>query len=90
MTEFWLLRRGLERRIGRVRLPAGLLMRLWGTAFAAAAAGWGVFVIVDEKIGPLLRAVFVLLPFAAVYFGGTLLLGVAQARDLLGRVQHGR
>jgi putative peptidoglycan lipid II flippase len=90
MTEFWLLRRGLERKIGRVRLPAGLLARLWGTAFAAAAAGWGVFVIVDEKIGPLLRAVFVLLPFAAVYFGGTLLLGVAQARDLLRRVQRGR
>lgn len=90
MTEFWLLRRGLERRIGRVRLPAGLLMRLWGPAFAAAAAGWGVFAIVDEKVGPLLRAVFVLLPFAAVYFGGTVLLGVAQARDLLGRVQHGR
>jgi putative peptidoglycan lipid II flippase len=90
MTEFWLLRRGLERKIGRVRLPAGLLARLWGTAFAAAAAGWGVFVIVDEKIGPLLRAVFVLLPFAVVYFGGTLLLGVAQARDLLRRVQRGR
>lgn len=90
MTEFWLLRRGLERKIGRVRLPAGLLARLWGAAFGAAALGWGVLAIVDEKIGPLLRAVFVLAPFAAVYFGGTLLLGVPQARELLGRLQRGR
>jgi len=90
MTEFWLLRRGLERKIGRVRLPTGLLMRLWGAAFGGSAVGWGILVVVDEKIGPLLRAVFVLAPFAAVYFGGTLLLGVAQARELLGRLQHGR
>ena len=48
-AEFWLLRRTLNRRIGRTGLPAPLMARLWTAAAAAAAAGWGVKLL----LGPL-------------------------------------
>src|SRR5207342_1015905 len=40
--EFLLLRRALNRRIGKTGLAAGLVARLWGAALLAAGIGWGV------------------------------------------------
>ena len=84
-VEFLLLRRGLDRRIGVTRLPAGLVARLWAPALGAAAAGWGVLRWLDGRLGPIPTAVLVLAPFGAVYVGGTLLLGVSTARELTAR-----
>ncbi|NOT08619.1 MAG: murein biosynthesis integral membrane protein MurJ [Gemmatimonadales bacterium] len=84
-VEFFLLRRGLDGRIGVTRLPPGLLPRLWGAALAGCAASWGVLLIVGDKVGPVLTAAMVLLPFGLVYLGGTVLLNVPLAREVTRR-----
>jgi putative peptidoglycan lipid II flippase len=86
-VEFVLLRRGLDRRIGATRLPAGYVARLWAPALAAAAAGWGVLLGLQGRLGPIPTAVLVLAPFCAVYLLGTLLLGVPLARELTARLR---
>jgi putative peptidoglycan lipid II flippase len=50
--EYALLRRSLERRIGQVGLPATTLLRLWGSAMAAGAAGIAVKVALVRWCGP--------------------------------------
>jgi putative peptidoglycan lipid II flippase len=83
--ELLLLRRSLNARIGRTGLPMSLGVRLWGAAFAAAAIGWGIKVSLPG-VHPILRAVFVLLPFSGVYIGLTIVMGVAEGRGILTRV----
>lgn len=87
-VEFLLLRRSLNRRIGPTSLPAAYLVRLWGPALAAAAAGWGVLLALKGRLGPIPTAVLVLIPFGAVYFGGTSWLGVPLARELTARFRR--
>ena len=83
--EFVLLRRSLNRRIGRTGLPLGYLAKLWFGAIVGAGAGW----LVKGLLGPLhpipLAAV-VLNVFGLTYFGVTALLGVSEVRQLLQRV----
>ncbi|HET9275403.1 MAG TPA: lipid II flippase MurJ, partial [Gemmatimonadales bacterium] len=86
IVEFALLRRGLDRRIGRLRLPPGYALRLWATALAGAGAAWAVLRLIEGRIGPVLTAVFVLLPYGVIYLGGTLLLGIPFARELGSRL----
>jgi putative peptidoglycan lipid II flippase len=89
--EFWLLRRGIGRRIGEVHLPRGLLPRLWGAAalatLVALGGEWAV-----ERAGPLAhpvpRAVVVLGLFGATYLGAALALGVREAEQALDRVRR--
>jgi putative peptidoglycan lipid II flippase len=84
-VEFLLLRRGLDRRIGSTRLSAGYAARLWAPALLAAAVGWGVLLVLRDRVGPIATALAVLLPFGIVYLAGTLALRVPLARRLLGR-----
>ena len=86
--EFLLLRSRLARRIGESRFAAGYLPRLWAAAVAASAAGWLVW-LWARRLGPVSAAVLVLVPFAAVYGGVTLLLGVSAARELVHRLRDG-
>jgi len=89
--EFWLLRRGIGRRIGEVHLPRGLLPRLWSAAalatLVALGAEWAV-----ERAGPLAhpvpRAVVVLGLFGLTYLGAALALGVREAEQALDRVRR--
>jgi putative peptidoglycan lipid II flippase len=83
--EFHLLRRSLDRRIGATRLPPGYAPRLWAPALLGAGAGWGVLLLLGDRLGPIATAVAVLLPFGMMYLGGTLLLRVPLARRLIGR-----
>ena len=73
-------------RIGQTGLPLSLGVRLWSAAFVAAAVAWGIKLALPA-VHPIVRAVLILLPFGAVYFGLTLVLGVAEARRLLARVR---
>jgi putative peptidoglycan lipid II flippase len=88
-VEFVLLRRSLDRRIGRTRLPAGLAVRLWIAALAAGAIGWLVLWRLGSRFGPIATALAVLLPFGVVYLAGTLALRVPLAHRLIGRVLPG-
>jgi putative peptidoglycan lipid II flippase len=84
-VEFHLLRSNLNRRIGRTGLPAEYLVKLWGTALLAAAAGW----VIHHYWGqhrPIPLALLVLLPYGVIYFAGTWLLGIAESRAIFGRL----
>ena len=84
-VEFVLLRRSLNRRIGRTGLALSYLAKLWVAALGAAAAGWWLrnyFV----HLTPILLAVVVLLPFVIVYFAMSLALGLADAHTFLRRL----
>jgi putative peptidoglycan lipid II flippase len=84
-VEFLLLRHSLNRRIGPTRLPLADIVKLWVPALLAAAAGWGVLLLLDERWSPIATAVAVLLPFGIVYLAGTLALRVPLALRLIGR-----
>jgi putative peptidoglycan lipid II flippase len=84
-VEFLLLRRGMDRRIGKTRLTAGQALRLWGPALLAGAVAWGILRLLDDRLGPIATALAVLLPFGIVYLAGTLALQVPLARRFLGR-----
>jgi putative peptidoglycan lipid II flippase len=83
-VEFTLLRRTLNRRIGRTGLPFGLVARLWTAAVLAAAAGWGVKLAMGQHL-PKLSAVPILGVYGVVYFGATYLLGVEECVGTLRR-----
>jgi putative peptidoglycan lipid II flippase len=82
--EFVLLRRSLNRRIGRTGLPFGYLGKLWFGALVGAGVAW----LVKSLLGPLhpipLAAV-VLNVFGLTYFAITALLGVSEVRQLAQR-----
>lgn len=91
--EFVLLRRTLARRIGAFRLSAGLLPRLWGAAFAAAAVAWGAHALLaphaQHGFARTAEAALALAVFAAVYGVATLAFGIGTARSLWQRVTGG-
>ena len=91
-VELALLRRALEPRIGRTRLPDGLLSRLWTAAIASAA----VALLVERISGgahPVVAAIVVLGTFGGLYLAATLALGIGEARafasQLAARLRRG-
>jgi putative peptidoglycan lipid II flippase len=88
--EFLLLRRTLARRIGAFGLSTGLLPRLWGAAFVAAAVAWGVHVLLAPHaahgLARMAEEALVLSVFSGGYIGATLLLGIGTARSLWRRL----
>ncbi|HEY2029701.1 MAG TPA: murein biosynthesis integral membrane protein MurJ [Myxococcales bacterium] len=85
--EFWLLRRGIGRRIGECHLPKGLLPRLWGSAGLATALALGVKYVLPA-MHPALRATIVLGVFGLSYLAATSALQVAEAAQLLRRLRR--
>jgi putative peptidoglycan lipid II flippase len=80
--EFLLLRRALVARLGAFGLPQGRLVRLWGAAGIAIAAGWGVALAADPWSAPL-RAGLVIVAFGVVYLSLVARFGVPQAGELI-------
>ena len=85
--EFFLLRRALERRTGEARPEGHLLLRLWVVAAAAAAAGWGVKLLVGVA-HPALSAIVVLGTYGLLYLGLTALLGVGETAAMVRRLRR--
>lgn len=84
-VEFTLLRRTLNRRIGQTGLPRSYLVKVWGAAIVAGAAGWAIHHALGSHHKPILMAILVLLPYGGLYFALTGLLGVAEAHMFFGR-----
>ena len=85
-VEFALLRRALNRRIGRTGLPLDYLAKLWSAAIPAAAAGWAV------KLGlapsqPVLAGALILGPYVAVYFALAAAWRLEEVRGTLRRLR---
>lgn len=83
--EFVLLRRTLNRRIGRTGLSFSYLSRLWFSAIVSAAIGWGLKLLLGP-IHPVPLAAVVLNGYGFTYFGLTRLFGVTESKTVLGQV----
>lgn len=82
--EFVLLRRTLNKRIGRTGLSAGYMTKLWVSAIGGAALAWGIKLLVGGR-HPAIVAALVLVPFGLTYFGLAWLLHVREAVALIDR-----
>jgi putative peptidoglycan lipid II flippase len=83
-AEFLLLRRSLNKRIGRTGLPVPFVAKLWIAAVLAAAIGWGIKLAVGVD-RPILTALAVLGPYGLSYFALTSLFGLPEASRISGR-----
>jgi putative peptidoglycan lipid II flippase len=86
-VEFALLRRSLAARIGPARFASGYLGKLWASALAAGAAGWGVW-LVTARLGPVPAAAAVVVPYAVLYGVLTLALRIPTAQALLAQARR--
>jgi putative peptidoglycan lipid II flippase len=82
--ELLLLRRSLNTRIGRTGLPAAYIATLWLLGAAAAAAAWGVRIVLPP-VHPAIAAAAILGPFGVLYLGGAMIGGIPEAGALAGR-----
>jgi putative peptidoglycan lipid II flippase len=83
--EFALLRRSLNRRIGRTGLPTIYIAKLWAGAFAGAVVGWGIKIVLPS-VHPIIVAGLVLVPYGLIYFGVTALLKIGEAKAVVNRL----
>ena len=86
-VEWWMLKRALKARIGTVGAGAGPMLRMFGAAFAGAAAGWGVRVLLPGGMIPMIAGVLILGAFGAVYFVVAAMLGLEQSGAIFRRIR---
>lgn len=83
--EFALLRRTLNRRIGKTGLAAGYVIKLWLAALVAAGIGWGLRLLVGD-LHPIPLAAIVLGGYGISYFAITSALGIAASQTIVNRL----
>jgi len=82
--EFALLRRSLNRRIGRTGLSTPYITKLWAGALAGAALGWGIKLVLPH-VHPIVTAALVLIPYGLLYFAVTAAFGVEESVSTMRR-----
>jgi putative peptidoglycan lipid II flippase len=97
-VEFYLLRRELDKRIGRTRLIPSRMVKLWGAAAIGAALPWTYKLVVDRSgallsihenaINSKLTALLLLLVYGITYVVLTVTFGIPEARHVLNRVRR--
>ena len=87
--ELLLLRRSLNVRIGPTGLPIGLLATLWSAATLAAAAAWGLKLVLPP-LHPVFVAACVIAAFGVVFLGATVAMRVPEATALAVRITRRR
>lgn len=80
-AEFTLLRRTMNRRIGRTGLPVLFAAKVWASALAAGGVGFAIHHALGVR-HPVPAALLVLTPYGAIYFLATSLLGLSEAETL--------
>lgn len=88
-VEFILLRRTLNRKIGRTGLPFRFVAKLWLAAGAGAAVAW-TFKLLVSPLHPIPLAVIVLGAYGVTYFGVSAAFGLPEARLVIGRLLRRR
>lgn len=81
-VELALLRGALRRRVGDIARSGMRLPRLFVAAGTAAAAAWGIRLLLDGRAPMRVEAVIVIGAFGIVYFGVAWLLGVPTMREI--------
>ena len=94
-VEFYLLRRELDKRIGRTRLVPSRMFRLWGSALLGAAIPWGykfamdraspILSIHENAVRTKLMALVLLCVYGLAYLGMTAAFGIPEARNVFDR-----
>lgn len=94
-VEFFLLRRELDKRIGRTRLVPTRMARLWGAAALGALFPWAYKVLVDRgspffsahenAVHSKFSAFGLLALYGLIYLGVTAAFGIPEAKNVLGR-----
>ena len=82
--EFALLRRTLNRRIGRTGLALPFVAKLWAGAVAGAAVGWAIKLLIGSR-HPVIIAALVLVPYGLTYFAVVGFLRVPEANAVINR-----
>jgi putative peptidoglycan lipid II flippase len=83
-TEFVLLRRSLNRRIGTTGMPVSYTAKLWIGAVSGAGLAWAIKLLVANW-HPIPLAIVVLGLYGSCYFAVGYLFGLPPARAILGR-----
>ena len=86
-VEFSLLKAWLGKKIGKVKLPMGLMAQSFGAALVAGGLGW----LLQQQFSPthpLLRAAAVVPAFGAVYLALTLALRIPEATGTVERIRR--
>lgn len=83
--EFALLRRSLNRRIGRTGLSVSYVSKLWLAAFVGAGVGWA-FKLLLGNLHPVPMAIIVLGGYGVTYFGVAYALKLSESRAIIGRI----
>jgi putative peptidoglycan lipid II flippase len=83
-VEFVLLRRTLNRHLGRTSLPLSRGATLGGAALVAAVTAWAMKMMLAPQ-HPLFAAV-ILIPYGVMYWGITWVGGIPEAQALPGRL----
>jgi putative peptidoglycan lipid II flippase len=83
--EFALLRRTLNKRIGRTGLHFLYVAKLWLAAIIAAALGFAIEVAIGPR-HPLVVAILVLGPYGVTYFGLTYAMHVRESKSVIERI----
>jgi putative peptidoglycan lipid II flippase len=94
-VEFYLLRRELDRRIGRTRFVSSRMLRLWGAAVGAALIPWiyklavdrssPVFTTHDNAVSSKLTALVLLAVYGTAYIAFTAALRIPEASNVVDR-----
>lgn len=85
-VEFFLLRRALADRIGRVTVDPSYAAKLWLLAAIAGGTGYAVKLAIGFT-HPRLCGIAVLVIYGCLYLGGTYRLGIEQSREVVARVR---
>ncbi len=86
-VEFALLRRSLNKRIGRTGLAPSYIGKLWLGAVVGAALGW-VIKLVIPALHPIIVAGLVLVPYGLCYFAVTSLVGISESSAVVKRAMR--
>ncbi len=94
-VEFYLLRREMDKRIGRTRLVPSRMIRLWAAALIGAMIPWAYKIAVDRgapmfsphvnAVHSKVTALILLLAYGATYLAITAALGIPEARNVFDR-----
>ena len=86
-VEFVLLKRALDRRIGRVAVGGGVILRAWAAALIGGGAAFALhhFVPIAQ---PLVSGIAVLSVYGTVYLSVAAALGLSEANQLFARARR--
>jgi putative peptidoglycan lipid II flippase len=94
-VEFYLLRREMDRRIGRTRLIPARMARLWGAAILGAMIPWAYKLVMDRgapllsvhqaAVGSKLTALILLAAYGLTYLAITAAFGIPEATNVIDR-----